>query len=32
MLLESALTAPDVRQKVEQELIQFVLSGAGVRA
>ena len=32
MLLESSLTAPEVRQKIEQELIQFVLSGAGLRA
>lgn len=32
MLLESSLTAPEVRQKIEQELIEFVLSGAGLRA
>lgn len=32
MLLESPLTEPDVRQKIEQELIRFVLSGAGLRA
>ena len=32
MLLESSLTVPEVRQKIEQELIEFVLSGAGLRA
>lgn len=32
MLLESSLTAPEVRQKIEQEPIEFVLSGAGLRA
>ncbi|SFM10375.1 hypothetical protein SAMN05216256_10627 [Halopseudomonas pachastrellae] len=32
MLLESPLTAPEVRQKIEQEPIEFVLSGAGLRA
>ena len=31
MLLESSLTVPEVRQKIEQELIEFVLSGAGLR-
>lgn len=32
LLLESSLTEPQVRQKIEQELIDFVLLGAGLSA